>query len=305
VSFDASGSTDSDGGIAGYRWNFGDGTVENVANPMVTHRFVHVGTYNVTLTVVDGDGGENVTAQNISVGKGPTHIDIIAPTSVRVEEPLTINAILLDEDGLPITGKQIEVEVFDGDLDISRNINTGALGMAATTLSLNATGQHAIRVSYAGSIDYLSSESTLTLSVNLMATSLELQAPENATQNSDVILSATLMGDDGNSIYNATVEFHVHNGNAWELLGISQTDQNGTARFGYTPTHTGTFKSRASYNGDWKHAASTSGEHSFTVVASGMDYVPYVLLGAMVASVAIVLLIVFTRRRGKSNQSER
>ena len=53
--FDGSTSTDPDGTIAGYAWNFGDGTPRApVANP--THTYAAAGTYTVTLTVTDDDG---------------------------------------------------------------------------------------------------------------------------------------------------------------------------------------------------------------------------------------------------------
>ncbi len=55
VTFDARASSDPDGKITEYRWNFGDGAKENTANPIVTHAYETPGTYNVTLTVVDDD----------------------------------------------------------------------------------------------------------------------------------------------------------------------------------------------------------------------------------------------------------
>jgi PKD repeat protein len=54
VSFDATGSTDSQGyRITGYAWNFGDGTTGT--GPAVTHTYTSSGTYTVTLTAVSDD----------------------------------------------------------------------------------------------------------------------------------------------------------------------------------------------------------------------------------------------------------
>jgi PKD repeat protein len=54
VSFDATGSTDSQGyRITGYTWNFGDGTTGT--GPAVTHTYTFPGTYTVTLTAVSDD----------------------------------------------------------------------------------------------------------------------------------------------------------------------------------------------------------------------------------------------------------
>ena len=53
--FDGSGSTDGDGSIVSYAWDFGDGAVSTAANP--SHTYAGLGTYTVTLTVTDNDGG--------------------------------------------------------------------------------------------------------------------------------------------------------------------------------------------------------------------------------------------------------
>jgi PKD repeat protein len=54
-SFDGSQSADTDGTIASYNWNFGDGTTGSGATP--THGYSAAGTYSVTLTVTDNRGG--------------------------------------------------------------------------------------------------------------------------------------------------------------------------------------------------------------------------------------------------------
>jgi len=64
-SFDASGSTDADGTIAGYAWNFGDNTTSTVAAPAKT--YAAAGTYTVTLTVTDNGGATNTTTASVTV----------------------------------------------------------------------------------------------------------------------------------------------------------------------------------------------------------------------------------------------
>ena len=54
VDFDASGSTDSDGSVAEYRWDFGDGATGIGAT--VSHTFSTSGIFPVTLNVVDEAG---------------------------------------------------------------------------------------------------------------------------------------------------------------------------------------------------------------------------------------------------------
>jgi PKD repeat protein len=62
---DASASSDDEGPISEYLWDFGNGdTATGVA---VDYTFPSTGTYNVTLTVVDGDGGEDSVTHAILV----------------------------------------------------------------------------------------------------------------------------------------------------------------------------------------------------------------------------------------------
>lgn len=65
VGFNAAGSTDADGSIASFTWDFGDGSGGSGATP--SHIFGAPGTYTVTLTVTDNGGGTNSTSQQILV----------------------------------------------------------------------------------------------------------------------------------------------------------------------------------------------------------------------------------------------
>jgi len=64
VAFDASSSTDTDGSITSYLWDFGDGTT--ATGKTVKHSFGS-GTYSVKLTVTDSDGDENEFTVTINV----------------------------------------------------------------------------------------------------------------------------------------------------------------------------------------------------------------------------------------------
>jgi PKD repeat protein len=54
--FNAGGSTDSDGSIASYAWNFGDGATDTTTSSSDAHTYAATGSYTVTLTVTDNDG---------------------------------------------------------------------------------------------------------------------------------------------------------------------------------------------------------------------------------------------------------
>ncbi|HEY4662928.1 MAG TPA: PKD domain-containing protein [Candidatus Humimicrobiaceae bacterium] len=57
MTFDGSASTDSDGSIAEYTWNFGDNSTGTGAKPV--HTYAAAGTYTVTLTVKDNSGASS------------------------------------------------------------------------------------------------------------------------------------------------------------------------------------------------------------------------------------------------------
>lgn len=66
VAFNAAASTDSDGSIASYAWNFGDNSSGSGVAP--THTYTAAGNYAVTLTVTDNRGATAVATGSISAG---------------------------------------------------------------------------------------------------------------------------------------------------------------------------------------------------------------------------------------------
>jgi YVTN family beta-propeller protein len=95
TSFDAAGSYTYDGRITRYNWDFGDGTSAVDAGPAPTHVYATGGTYEVTLTVSNGQGcpgfistggtaicaGPSVASVSEQVQVGGSKAGPVAPTT--------------------------------------------------------------------------------------------------------------------------------------------------------------------------------------------------------------------------------
>ena len=84
VSFTGSGSSDPDNNLLTYLWNFGDGTTSTAINP--SHSFgtggnTTPGSYTVTLTVTDNQGGSGVATKVISINNTPPVVVITSPVN--------------------------------------------------------------------------------------------------------------------------------------------------------------------------------------------------------------------------------
>ncbi|MBO0882882.1 MAG: PKD domain-containing protein, partial [Mycobacterium sp.] len=66
ASFDGSASSDPDGTITSYAWDFGDG--ETGAGPSPVHTYDAAGTYNVRLTVTDNAGATGTVTHSVAIG---------------------------------------------------------------------------------------------------------------------------------------------------------------------------------------------------------------------------------------------
>ncbi|GAG53569.1 unnamed protein product [marine sediment metagenome] len=94
IPFDGSESSDPDGSIDFYRWNFGDGSSE-ILDIYPKHSYSESGTYVVTLTVVDNDGRSSTetTSAIISESFNVAPVPVLnAPSSINVNELITFGA---------------------------------------------------------------------------------------------------------------------------------------------------------------------------------------------------------------------
>ena len=67
VNFDGTGSSDPNGTVARYDWDYGDGQSDANAGATPSHAYGAAGTYNATLTVTDNQGAKSSLTKSVTV----------------------------------------------------------------------------------------------------------------------------------------------------------------------------------------------------------------------------------------------
>lgn len=122
VTFDASGSTDMDGSITSYEWEFSDGTTASGSS--VTKTVSSSGAFSATVTVTDDQGltakayQSIYVAENSSTQRGPPLADFeMKPSDPDVGEPVVLDASASSAaDGGEIASYEWDVD-GDGETD--------------------------------------------------------------------------------------------------------------------------------------------------------------------------------------------
>jgi hypothetical protein len=155
-SFDASSSTDGEGTIASYDWDFGDGTAHGTgATP--THQYASVGTFPVTLTVTDNHGLVDRAIYDVGVSntvKAPTTVVLASSKNPsRKGNAVTFTATVSSGSGTP-TGS---ITFFDNGSPLGTKPLSG--GHATLTTSSLTRGSHTITATYGGDANFTGSAS--------------------------------------------------------------------------------------------------------------------------------------------------
>jgi len=88
ITFDGSLSSDPDGAIELYQWDFGDDTPGG-SGAVVTHAYARAGVYEVTLTVTDNRGAEDSASLYVVVGGAGGPVDPVVPPTARISLPIS------------------------------------------------------------------------------------------------------------------------------------------------------------------------------------------------------------------------
>ena len=138
VTFNGSGSTDPDGSIATYAWNFGDGTTSSGA--VVSKTFNTAGTYTVTLTVTDNRGGKGTSSVVVQVSANLAKVIRVSSITLSVittSKGKSVRAVVRVTDGNGLAQSSATVSgTFSGlvsKLVSGRTDSTGAVVLDSPT----------------------------------------------------------------------------------------------------------------------------------------------------------------------------
>jgi len=230
LTLDGSDSTDPDGTIVSYSWDFGDGNVGSGATP--THTYLSSGTFTVSLTVTDdiGDTGATTTTANIGLGNLPPVANPNGPYTGSVGVAVSFDGTLSsDPDGTIIS--------------YSWDFGDGTTGTGATTThtytSANTYNVVLTVMDDAGATGSLGTTATITdIPVNLDPVA-DANGPYNGTTASPVQFDGSASFDPDGSIAAYSWDFgdgntgtgvtpsHTYAANGSYIVSLTVTDDQG------------------------------------------------------------------------------
>jgi hypothetical protein len=119
-SFDGSASTDPDGAVVAYDWDFGDGNSSSEEMPM--NVYAASGTYAVSLTVTDNEGATNVDSEDVMVDDGAATTGGFTETDVSVARRQNGDYTI----DVPAGAALLDVQTSGGSGDVDLLINFGS-----------------------------------------------------------------------------------------------------------------------------------------------------------------------------------
>ncbi len=137
---DGRGTTDSDGAVQRYVWDYGDGTVVDSASvPTSSHTYSQAGTYQVSLTVTDDRGATSSVSQSVSVAPAAESISFVGQGTANanvIRHRVTVPASVEPGDALLLFLSQNVEATTTGPTGVTgwRQLDTVTGGLARTTV---------------------------------------------------------------------------------------------------------------------------------------------------------------------------
>lgn len=174
IIFNASSSTDPDGQINSFIWNFNDGKTSTTSNPVISHIFTNSGNFQIELLVVDKRGALSFpVTTTIEIKNKPKPILKISPLSLnfRGEKEEQISAQILTIEN--VGDKELNWIAINSLEWILLSTNSGTIPpFSSTTISIFVN--------------------TLNLPIGKSVAKIQIKAPETENGLQDVSLAINL-----------------------------------------------------------------------------------------------------------------
>ncbi|PSQ52350.1 hypothetical protein BRD20_07255 [Halobacteriales archaeon SW_8_65_20] len=207
ISFDGSLSSDSDGSIDSYEWDFGDGTTATGQTP--THSYDDDESYTVSLTVIDDDGATDTVTKQITVDNEPPNAALSVPNSAKTGESVTLDASGSTDPDDPVGPYKWD---FDGDDNIDRTTDS-----ATTTYEYADDGEYTPTVTITDD-DGESDTASETISIQNRPPTADVTATPDPAQTSEQIT----FDAGGSSDADGSIDSY-----EWDFGGDGTTDATG------------------------------------------------------------------------------
>ncbi len=234
VTFDASASSDPDGTVTSYAWDFGDGTTGTGAT--ASHTFTKPGTYAVRLIVTDDGGAQGFAAATVLV-REPTVLTYSGVTSGDFNDSALISATLTSGlTGQPVAGAHVNLSISGTGGQQGCVATTDISGVASCdpTIAL-PSGSYTVAVTFDQTDQFASSTASAAFTVTKEEASLIYTGPVAASAGNPVRLSAVLREDGLTPISGRNVIFTIGSGASAQTCSAT-TSSSGVASCSITVT---------------------------------------------------------------------
>ena len=155
VSFDASDSSDSDGIITTYQWDFGDASTGT--GMTASHTYASATTYTVKLTVTDSDGLTDEIEKIITITRQPSSLSCtLSSTQIIEGDSITITGSITP----PLTGRNVTLTYQPPSGSAStRMVTTDSNSEYSDTYMPSTLGSWMVTASWGGDATYIEASS--------------------------------------------------------------------------------------------------------------------------------------------------
>lgn len=200
--FDASSSSDADGSIASYQWDFGDGATGSGVT--TSHTYATGGSYAVTLTVTDNAGATDSEQQVVTVsssggGSSSLHVESITEGSQNAgqgSKKATAMVFVHDDQGNPVANASVS-GTFSGDFNESQSGQTGQDG--TVTLATDGVKKGSLNFDFCvdgithASLAYAPADNVITCTGSAGSRTMAVQPVPGSTAANDASAHALLV----------------------------------------------------------------------------------------------------------------